>query len=77
MIEISRYEVQEGVSEYHVMIHVDNPRLAYAEQVKSVLSAYTQLLEGELKGAVTVLKRFFLSDAANQSDYLQTLLMGR
>ena len=75
MIEISRYEVQGGVSEYHVMIHVDNPRLTYAEQVKSVLSAYTQLLEGELKGAVTVLKRFFLSDAANQSDYLQTLLV--
>ena len=75
MIEISKYEVQGGVSEYHVMIHVDNPRLAYAEQVKFVLSAYTQLLEGELKGAVTVLKRFFLSDAANQSDYLQTLLV--
>ena len=77
MIEISRYEVQEGVSEYHVMIHVDNPRLTYAEQVESVLSAYTQLLEGELNGAVAVFKRFFLSDAANQSDYLQTLLMGQ
>ena len=75
MIEISRYEVQGGVSEYHVIIHVDNPRLAYAEQAKSVLSAYTQLLEGELKGAVTVLKRFFLSDAANQADYLQALLI--
>ena len=75
MIEISRYEVQEGVSEYHVMIHVDNPRLTYAEQVESVLSAYAQLLEGELKGAVAVFKRFFLSDAANQSDYLQALLM--
>ena len=77
MIEISRYEVQEGVSEYHVMIHVDNPRLTYAEQVESVLSAYTQLLEGELNGAVAVFKRFFLSDAANQSDYLQALLMGQ
>ena len=77
MIEISRYEVQVGVSEYHVMIHVDNPRLTYAEQVESVLSAYTQLLEGELNGAVAVFKRFFLSDAANQSDYLQTLLMGQ
>ena len=77
MIEISRYEVREGVSEYHVMIHVDNPRLTYAEQVESVLSAYTQLLEGELNGAVAVFKRFFLSDAANQSDYLQTLLMGQ
>ena len=75
MIEISRYEVQGGVSEYHVMIHVDNPRLTYAEQVEFVLSAYAQLLESELKGAVAVFKRFFLSDASNQSDYLQALLV--
>ena len=75
MVEISRYEVQGGVSEYHVMIHVDNLRLTYVEQVEFVLSAYAELLESELKGAVAVFKRFFLSDAANQSDYLQTLLM--
>ena len=75
MIEISRYEVQGGVSEYHVIIHVDNPRLTYAEQVDYVLSAYARLLESELKGAVAVFKRFFLSDAANQLDYLQTLLV--
>ena len=76
MIEISRYEVPEGVSEYHVVVRVTNPRLAYVEQVEEVLAAYTRLLEGELKGATAVFKRFFVSDAANQAGYLQTLLAG-
>lgn len=72
-IKISRYEVPEGVSEYQVMIRVTNPRLTYTEQVEAVLAAYARLLEGELNGAVAVFKRFFLSDAANQADYLQAI----
>ena len=71
--EIFRYEVAEGVSEYHVMFHVTNSRLAYTEQVDALLEAYHEMLDGELKGAVAVLKRFFLSDAANQADYLQAI----
>ena len=35
-----------------------------------MLVAYNHLMEGELKGSVAVIKRFFLSDAANQADYL-------
>ena len=73
-VEIFRFEVQEGVSEYHAMLHVTNPRLTYTEQVDALLKAYACLLEGELKGTVAVFKRFFLSDAANQADYLQALL---
>ena len=68
--EIFRYEVAEGVSEYHVMLHVTNPRLTYTEQVDALLEAYHEMLEGDLKGAVAVFKRFFISDAANQTDYL-------
>ena len=69
--EIFKYEVSQGVSEYHVMFHVTNARLTYEEQVIAILDVYSSLLEGELKGAVAVFKRFFLSDAANQSTYLQ------
>ena len=68
--EIFRYEVAEGVSEYHVMLHVTNPRLTYTEQVDALLEACHEMLEGDLKGAVAVFKRFFISDAANQADYL-------
>ena len=71
--EIFRYEVAEGVSEYHVMLHVTNPRLTYTEQVDSLLEAYHEMLDGELKGAVAVFKRFFISDAANQANYLQAI----
>ena len=72
-IEISRYEVPEGVSEYHALLRVTSPHLTYTEQVDSLLEAYYEMLEGELKGAVAVFKRFFVSDAANQADYLQAL----
>ena len=72
-VEIFRYEVPEGVSEYHAIVRVTNCRLTYQEQVDCLLNAYYQLLKSELKGAVAVFKRFFLSDAANQADYLQAL----
>ena len=72
-IEIFRYEVPEGVSEYHAMLRVANPRLTYMEQVDCLMEAYDQLMQGEMKGAVAVFKRFFVSDAANQANYLQAL----
>lgn len=72
-LEIFRYEVPEGVSEYHVMLRVTNPRLTYVKQVDYLMEAYDQLMQGEMKGAVAVFKRFFVSDAANQANYLQVL----
>ena len=72
-IEIFRYEVPEGVCEYHAMLRVTNPRLTYMEQVDCLMEAYGQLMQGEMKGAVAVFKRFFVSDAANQANYLQAL----
>ena len=69
LVEISRFEPAEGVAEYHVMIHVTRPSLTYQEQLDTLLDTYYQLLENELKGAVAVFKRF-LSDAANQADWL-------
>ena len=69
-VEISRYEVFEGVNEYHVVIRIANTRLTYKEQLGTVLEAYEDLMQGELKGTTAVFKRFFLSDAANQADYL-------
>lgn len=70
LTDISKFETERGVSEYHVMIQVSDTHLTYAEQVNEVLAAYSSLVQGELKGATAVFKRFFLSDAANQADYL-------
>lgn len=69
-VEIFKYEVTDGVSEYHGIFRITDVRLTYKEQVDALLVAYNHLMEGELKGAVAVIKRFFLSDAANQADYL-------
>ena len=69
-VEIFTYEVPDGVSEYHGIFRITDVRLTYKEQVDALLVAYNHLMEGELKGSVAVIKRFFLSDAANQADYL-------
>jgi len=72
-IDIFRYEVPEGVSEYHAMLRITNHRLTFKEQVDCLMEAYDQLMQDEMKGAVAVFKRFFVSDAANQANYLQAL----
>ena len=64
----SEFNGAGGVSEYHVMIHAEDGMAPYAEQLNAVMDAYHHLITEELKGAVAVFKRYFLSDAANQAD---------
>ena len=66
--EVSKFDNGTEVREYHVMLHVDDATLTYSEQLEAILNAYNSLLEGELKGARSVFKRYFLSDSANQAD---------
>ena len=73
LTEIFKYEVEAGVSEYHVMIHATRPEATYEEQLNAVVDTYCQLRESELQGAVAIFKRYFLSDAANQADMLLAL----
>lgn len=70
MAEISKFEVEGGVTEYHVMVHATRPEQSFQEQLDTVLNAYYNLIDTELKGASSVIKRYFLSDAANQYDTL-------
>ena len=56
------------VKEYHAMIHVSTLRMAFSEQLDTVLNAYTNLISEKLPGTQAVFKRYFLSDAANQQD---------
>ncbi len=56
------------VVEYHVMVHADDCMSTYPEQLEAVLNAYDNLMEGQLKEARCVFKRYFLSDSANQED---------
>lgn len=70
-VEISCFSRPTGVKEYHVMVHAMRPEQTFQEQLDAVLTTYYQLLRTNLPGASSVLKRYFLSDAANQ--YAQLL----
>ncbi|MBQ9499804.1 MAG: hypothetical protein IJR56_06855 [Bacteroidaceae bacterium] len=69
-IEINSFQAEGGVSEHHLMIHVTEAKLSFAEQLKALFEAYDSLLTNQLQGAHSVFKRYFLSDAANQANTL-------
>ena len=73
LTEIFKYNAGGEASEYHIIIHSTKPEDTYEEQLNAVLNTYDYLLTQELKGAVAILKRYFLSDAANQADTLLAL----
>lgn len=73
LTEIFKYDAGGEASEYHIIIHSTKPEDTYEEQLNAVLNTYDYLLTQELKGAVAILKRYFLSDAANQADTLLAL----
>ena len=71
--ELSEFNAGSGVVEYHLMLHVTDSLLTYQQQVDALLDAYDAVLR-QLDGAVAVFKRYFLSDAANQSDTLLAMM---
>lgn len=72
-VHYSAFTPAKGVSEYQVIIQLTDTLLPYEEQLKYLLDAYAEIKEKELKDATTILKRYFLSDAANQTDILMAL----
>lgn len=68
--QISCLTVAGGVTEYHVMIHVQPVGKKFQEQMMAVAGAAGELLSGRLAGGVVLFKRYFLSDAANQKSVL-------
>lgn len=73
-VELSKFDNGGEVAEYHLTIHVKDTSLDYAEQMEAVLNTYNNIRKDKLNGAVAVFKRFYLSDAANQSDLLNDAL---
>ena len=55
------------VKEYQAIIHISQKRLTYVQQLEAVMNAYHGLLD-QFPDTQAVFKRYFLSDAANQSD---------
>ena len=68
LAEIFSFTGHGEVKEFHVMIHVNSVGLTFSQQLDAVLDCYEHLKATELSGATAVLKRYFLSDVANQAD---------
>jgi len=64
-----------GIAEHHAMLTCHDGALPFQQQLDGILNAYQQLLANTLKGATAILKRFYLSDAANQADAVQAAEM--
>lgn len=67
---LSKFDNSTEVCEYHLMLSIQNPLLSYSEQVECLLEAFTKIRYEEIDKASPVFKRYFLSDAANQTDLL-------
>ena len=73
-IEIAGFEIAGGVTEYHAILHVIQTNKLFPEQLEDIHHAYSHLLsefEGNIK---PVFRRYFLTDAANQSKFLESIL---
>lgn len=70
-IESCRFEVEEGVNEYHVMLHVMQINGRFDRQLNDIQEAFSYCLSLFGRNIHPVFKRYFLSDAANQSSLVQ------
>lgn len=68
--DIFHFAEGKSVEELHVMVQVENPALSYEQQLEMLQKTYDQIKGSHLKDARPVFKRYYLSDAANQSDSL-------
>ena len=69
-IECSLFSQGTSVTECFAMIHVSDATLTFEQQLESVRAAYFFLLRHQLPGSNCVFRRYFLSDASNQSSVL-------
>lgn len=68
--QICSFQGKGGVTEYHLMLSVAIPSLPFTEQLEKLEKAYETVTKEEAGNAVPVFRRYFLSDAANQTDLL-------
>lgn len=59
-----------GAAEYHATLQVEDDTLPYEDQLQAILEAYADAADGK----TVLLRRFFLSDPANQAARLEERL---
>lgn len=70
--QIAAYAPDNGVAEWHIMLHVDPRGELFPEQMRRIYDAEDQLLQTPaFEGAQYVMKRYFLSDSTNQQPLMR------
>lgn len=69
-VEFAEFLMELDAPEYHAMIHVTNPLLTFEEQARGIKNILDDIVNYVVPGAAPVFCRFFLSDAANQTQPL-------
>lgn len=68
-VHISEFASETEHAEFQIMLSVNDSMLTFEEQYRRILEAYIRVVKEELPdNSVAVFRRYFLSDAANQSD---------
>ena len=60
----------EGMAEYHATLQIQDGSLSFEEQLRALIQAYSEVTAGK----TVLLRRFFLSDPANQEARLKACL---
>lgn len=68
-VQISSFSTLGGVTEYQLLMSVTDPHLTFGTQFEHLQQTYNRVVSEELEGKpAAVFRRYFLSDAANQTD---------
>ncbi|OAV73576.1 RutC family protein [Bacteroidales bacterium Barb6] len=67
-IQLSFFQGKGGATEYHALLSLVNPFLTFENGLEELQTALASLTEALPSGTVAVFRRYFLSDAANQTE---------
>lgn len=71
-VQVSRFSTGEGPDEMHAIVNLIPDNSSFEEQLKHIYEAERRLLsENEMSQMATVMKRYFLSDVANQKPLMK------
>lgn len=68
--EVASFTPDNGVKEYHLMLHIEPLADLFEGQAERLHTAYQQLLDSHFSDCQPVMRRYFLSDIANQAEAL-------
>lgn len=70
-VESSLFATAAGVQEVHLMVHATQPDGSFQQQLQAVRAACAKVLSQWGAALTPVMKRYWLSDAANQEAYVR------